>query len=295
MARSKQTKATGLPATPATTSARKTQTSQPTSEDPPDQGSRRPRTSASAKNSQNKQAAQQNDDDAEDEESDDEEVLQAKARIRALARGASTVAHAEKGIEEARRVIQDGWNGLLGENTDEIFKIARYNLKVLKQRSEELNAALPTASSSSNNPDRVGKSKGKGKDTPLSVPDSHRPASNAPVAESEGEDEPGDDTQQPPLSRSPRRKDGEASQGANPPPQRTWVHATDKNWLVRGIKRESGKRYLIAWRPTDGLDWEDSWQGKSLVNLKTKRDWIRRKRNKKMWEEVDGLSEVEYL
>jgi len=127
MARSNQTKPT---ATPATTSARRTRTSPLNSEDPPDRDSRQPRTSAAARNTSNNHATQQNEDDSEDDESDDEEVLETKARIRALARGMSTVAHAENGIKLARQAIRQTRKEPAGESTKKSLKLAKYELNL---------------------------------------------------------------------------------------------------------------------------------------------------------------------
>lgn len=305
MARSKQSKATP---TLATTSARRTQTSPINSEDPPRQDARRPRTSIATGNIRNNQATQQNDGGAQDEVFNDEDVLEAKARIRALARGASTVAHAEKGIKDAKQAIKDSKNEPAGDIREGNLKLARYELEAFRRRRDELKAALSTTSAADNNAGRAGK--GKGKATAGSLPASRsRPAANAPETGVEDQDASEDEAQQPTLRRSPRnrsgRGDGQASRralntagprhGDKTSPRQKWKHVPGKWWKVRGIKRESGKRYLVAWRPTGGVKWLDSWQGKSLVNSKTKRDWNRRKRDRKLWDAVDGESEVEYL
>ncbi|KAM0689352.1 hypothetical protein Q7P36_011430 [Cladosporium allicinum] len=73
----------------------------------------------------------------------------------------------------------------------------------------------------------------------------------------------------------------------------TWTHDPKKWWSVRGIKNERGNKYLIAWKPSDGVHWEDSWQKKDHANAKAKRDWNRRKGIEEMREYVDGPSDVE--
>ena len=75
----------------------------------------------------------------------------------------------------------------------------------------------------------------------------------------------------------------------------TWTHDSKKWWGVRGIKNERGNKYLIAWKPTDGVQWEDSWQKKDHANAKARRDWNRRKGIEETREYVDGPSDVEYL
>jgi hypothetical protein len=207
MARSKRTQAKATPATPATTSARRTQAPQPTSEDPPDQGSRRSHTSASAKSSRNNQATQQNDDEADDEESDDE--VDWKAEMQADARLVLTVEGAESRIEMAKDAIRDlkGWQWQHDAQAN--LEKARYEREVFRQRRGALRAARV-----SDDPGDARKGKAKGKAGAQSVPETGRQAASAPAVESEAEIGPEDEPQQPPLRGSSGHRDGQASQSA---------------------------------------------------------------------------------
>jgi hypothetical protein len=306
MARSKRTQAKATPATPETTSACRTQTPQPTSEDPPDQDSRRPRTSASAKNSQNNQPTQQNDDDAEDEESDDEPWM---TDVRAAVLQVANVADAEAEIEYLRETIQKYSRKTPKTNHDKIsLATARYETEKLEQRVEELKAALPTSSAADKNPSHTGKGKRRGKAVQSSAPRSRWSVLSAPVAGSGDQESSEDDTQQPPLGRSPRNRsghrDGQASQSAadnqdpagpdsdaNLPSQQTWSpHRPWVPWKIRGITRESKYHYKICWRgmTEDGEEaWDDRWEPKDHANKLAKNDWNRRKHDPRLWKEFE--------
>jgi hypothetical protein len=311
MARSKQTKAT---ATPATTSARRTQASPPTNEDPPAQGSRQPLASVTSRNTRNNHATQQNDYHSQNGESNDEPWM---PDMRAAVRAVSTVKEASKKLKRVAKTIDSLLAKPLKTDLDKIsLTTAQYELKGLLERRKQLKAAQATGSSADSILSYTGKGKSKATVQSLSAPGSDVPAASAPSADPGGQEASEDETPQPPPRRinrrstrqSTRRRYGQVSQsapnnqplavpgsGEGPPRKQSWTHVPNKPWPVRGIKHERGRRYLIAWRPTDGIHWGDSWERKDCANAKAVRDWKRRKNIREMREYVDGASEVDYV
>jgi hypothetical protein len=307
MARSKQTKATATSARPATTSARRTQAPPPTNEDPPAQGSRQLLVSVT----RNNHATQQNDYHSRYGESNDEPWM---PDVRAAVRAVSTVKEASKKLKRVAKTIGSLLAKPLKTDLDKIsLTTAQYELKGLLERRKQLQAAQATGSSADSILSYTGKGKGKATVQSISAPGSDAPAASAPSADPGGQEASEDETPQPPprrihrrsTHRSIRRRYGQVSRSApnnqtpavpesREDPQR-WTHVPNKPWPVRGIKNERGRRYLIAWRPTDGIHWDDSWERKDCANAKAVRDWKRRKNIREMREYVDGASEVEYV
>ena len=305
MARSKQTNAA---ATPATASVRRTQASPPANEDPPAQGSRRPRTSNAAKSTRNNQATQHNDDDDQPEEVDEQAL---RAEIQADVRAISTAAEASARRVQVTILVQDLEDEPLGRARDANLERARFESAMLRQRHGELRSALPTAASSSNNnPGHV--SKGK-----ATSPQSGHSVLSAPAAGSGGQDATENDFPPPPPRRSTRRRGGWAprsaadvqdpaaaetggtSQNSNTTVATTWRHQPGRRWKLYGIidENEDDDLYLIVWRPTKNgtRTWANSWEKRSFANAKAVRDWNRRKGIEELREYVDGVSEMEYV
>jgi hypothetical protein len=354
MARSRQTKATATPATPATTSSRRTQASTPTNEDPPAHESRPPRTSKAAKS----QAAEKAREIADE--------LAFQARVEAAVRAVSTVAGAKEGIRVAKQAIRTLRDGKLGQNTEKSMGRATYELELYEQRHDELEAALPTSLTADDNHDHTSKGKAKAKAKATRTSNDARRTQTTQHDDDDDDDQPEEVDEQalraeieadvrsisttaetsarhvqvtrviqgleneplgrardanleraryeaamlrqqhgelraalPTAASSSNTNPGHVSKGKGkgkataPPTQKTWTHVPSKPWLVRGIKNERGNRYLIAWRPTDGVHWDDSWERKDCADAKAVRDWNRRKRIEELREYVDGPSDVE--
>jgi len=305
MAKSKQTKPTAKGrATSSARGARGTQASSPSSEDGPLQESRRPRTSPAAKGNLNNQTTQQNDDSQDDQSGDEPWMPDVRADARAL----TTVAGPEKEIENLREIVQGYAAKRLLTDMEKIgFATATYELKILKQRRDELKAALRKQSSAASNPSYTGKGKAAG------------PAVTGSEGQVDSEDEEisEDELQQPPRRRSPRnrnvRKAAQSSKTA-PTKQRPasrnpegyprsvnnenttnqkWKHEPMKYWKIRGIVKDSKSHYKVAWKGSTKdenghrVDWDDFWVHKSYVNDKAKEDWNRRKGTKDRWRDFD--------
>jgi hypothetical protein len=283
MARSKQTNAA---ATPATAFVRRTQASPPTNEEPPAQGSRRPRTSNAARSIRNNEAAEKAREIAKE--------LAFQADIEAAVRAVSTVAEAKEGIKVAKQAIRNLEDDELGNNTEKNMGRATYRLKLYKERHDELEAALPTPLTADDNHDHTGKGKGKGKATAQFTS-----APQSPTAGSGGQPDPQDK----PLRRSLRnrrgRQDSQASHVTsgnqdpadpdsddNLPSEQRWSpHKPTKYWDIHGITRESRHHYKICWKGTteDGERWDDLWLRKAYVCQKAYDDWQKRKGDPRMW------------
>lgn len=316
MARTKRTNAKAN--SQVTASAHRTQaSSSPAAEDPPLQESRRPCSSPAARI--NRRAADQNDDNAQDDEPDDkiDEEAAFRARILADAGAVSTTADATERIKVVKAVIKGLKDNPMINNTEMHFERAEYELAVFRGRRRDLRAA-GTAPSAANNPGHVSKGKGKTTAQSLSGPRSGRPAASALASGPEGEDEPEEETQQPPTRRNPRnlsrRNAGQASQSAsdnqkpaslNPDGDprsehktttQMWAHEPMKLWEIHGIVKESMSHYKVAWKGTtkekgQRVGWTDFWVPKSYVTEKAKQDWNLRKHDEALWEVFDDSSQ----
>ena len=256
---------------------------------------------------QNDNNAQDEDseDDAQEEESDGEASW--KADMRADASTVLTVRDAKDRVKMVKKEIQALQDRPFEHHTEANREMLNHKLKVLRQRRRYLRAARAAASIANDNPGGARTENGvdQAGARSLDVSETDRRVASAPPAGSGGQEGSEDEIPQPPPRRRLRRRDRQTSQRAsnraglssrvNPPPRQRWPHVPNKNWPVRGIKHERRRRYLIAWGPTDGIHWDDSWERKDCANAKAVRDWKRRKNSPEMREYVDGDSEVEYV
>jgi hypothetical protein len=294
MARLKQTKATATSARPAATPARRTQAPPPTNEDPPAQGSRQPLVAVT----RNNQVTQQNDYHSQDGESNDEPWM---PNVRASVRSVPTAARGGKKIKKLVEALKSLLAKPLKTELDNIsIATARYELKGLLKRREQLQAARATGSSADSILSYTGKGKGKATAQSLPAPGSDVPAASSPAVDPGDQEGSEDEMPPPPVRRSLRNdrghQDGQASQNAfnnqepdsddNLPSQQRWSpHNPRKYWDIHGITRESKHHYKICWKGETeiGEKWDDLWVRKAYVCQKSYEDWQKHKRDPIMW------------